>query len=173
MAKNSGLKRVLLFIIMVSIELLALSCSNNINDEDKEDYEFYYYPEKNVYYDVEKKNFFYSLDGGKTWDSTINASGEDPGTLGGKVIIRSLVEDVYKNNETHRNLYKGKLYNIVNADTVLASTTPEVSERKQKKKETEIKPAEEEKPKKGIKKFLEKIFGKHKKKSDSTKTPGH
>ncbi len=98
------MKRVFWLVIMIGgLQLFALSCRNNKQDEKKDDYEFYYYPEKNVYYDVEKKNFFYSLDGGKTWDSTINPSGNDPGTLGKKVIIRSLGE-VYNDNETHRNL---------------------------------------------------------------------
>lgn len=149
------------------IDLFALSC-RDMQEEEKEDYEFYYYPQKNVYYDVEKNNFYYSLNGGKTWDSITNTSGNDPGTLGKKVIIRSLVEEVYKDNETHRNLYKGKLYNFIYADTALASAAPEVNERKVIKKgnTTEVIPIpEEDKPKKGLKKFLNKIFGKHNKKT--------
>jgi hypothetical protein len=160
------MKSVLLFIIIfVSVEILAISCQSNNLSEDKEGYEFYYYPAKNVYYNPEKKNFLYSLDGGKTWDSTMNPSGTDPGTLGEKVIIRSLAEDVYKSNETHRNLYKGKLYNFTAADTAYTSAAPEVTERKvEQKTRTDAKPLpEEEKPKKGLKKFLKKLFGKHKK----------
>lgn len=152
---------------MMIIEMFALACSGK-QEEEKEDYEFYYYPQKNVYYDVDKNNFYYSLNGGKTWDSTTNTSGNDPGTLGKKVIIHSLVKQVYKDNETHRNLYKGKLYNFIYADTASASAAPEVTGRKVVKKSntTEVIPIpEEDKTKKGLKKFLNKIFGKHDKKT--------
>ena len=163
------MKRVSLFIIIiiVSIHLFALSCQNN-KENEKEDYKFYYYPEKNVYYDVEKKIFLYSINGGKTWDSVINTSGDDPGTLGEKVTIRSPVKEAYKKNETHRNLYKGKLYNIVSLETAVASAAPEVTERKIKTtKSKEVNPfAEEDKVIEGIKKFVNKIFGKHKKKQE-------
>lgn len=72
------MKKALLFIIiMIVIDLFALSC-RDMQEEEKEDYEFYYYPQKNVYYDVEKNNFYYSLNGGKTWDSITNTSGNDP-----------------------------------------------------------------------------------------------
>lgn len=165
--KKAGMKKALLFIIiMMIIEMFALACSD-MQEEEKEDYQFYYYPQKNVYYDVEKNYFYYSLNGGKTWDSTTNTSGNDPGTLGKKVIIRSLIEEVYKDNETHRILYKGKLYNFY-TDTALASAAREVTERKVVKKSntTEVTPIpEKDKPKKGLKKFLKKIFGKHNKKT--------
>ena len=162
------MKRVSLFIIIiVSIHLFALSCQNN-KENEKEDYKFYYYPKKNVYYDVEKKIFLYSINGGKTWDSVINTSGNDPRTLGEKVTIRSRVKEAYKKNETHRNLYKGKLYNIVSLETAVASAAPEVTERKIKTtKSKEVNPfAEEDKVIEGIKKFVNKIFGKHKKKQE-------
>src|SRR5215210_4573559 len=160
------MKRIpLIIIIIVSIQLFASSCENN---NEKEDYKFYYYPKKNVYYDVKKGIFLYSINGGKTWDSVINTSGDDPGTLGEKFAIRSRVKEVYRKNETHRNLYKGKLYNVINLDTVVASAAPEVMERKvERTRTTEVKlPTEEDKVIKGIKKFLNKIFGKHNKKQE-------
>lgn len=153
--------------MFISIAIFALSCQSNNRQEDKEDYQFYYYPEKNVYYDEDKKNFWYSLDGGKNWDSLVNPSGNNPGTLGESVVIRSLVYEVYKSNETHRNLYKGKLYNIFETDKPTASSAPEVTERKvvrKDKTETEPKP-DEENQKKGLKRFLNKIFGKQNKKT--------
>lgn len=165
------MKRASSFIMIVSLELLTLSCRNAIREEEKEDYEFYYYPEKNVYYDVEKKSFFYSLDGAKTWDSIMSTSNKEPATLGEKVIIYSPDNHIYKDNPGHRKLYNGNLYDI--PDGLSASAAPEVTERKITKKSvtgTKQKPAED-KPKRGLKKFLEKIFGKHDKKlkvEDST-----
>ncbi len=162
------MKRLVLVITMiVGISIFALSCGNNKQEEDKEGYEFYYYPQKNVYYNLEKKTFFYSFNGGKTWDSTISSPGKDPGTLGEKVIIYSDNNDVYKDNLAHRKKYNGRLYNIVNSDIALTPAAPEVTERKVVKKSStaEVKPKpDEDKPKKGLKKFLNKIFGKHNKK---------
>lgn len=161
------MKRVVLFIILfVSIELFAISCKNNNVQDNKEENEFYYYPQKNVYYDVEKKYFYYSLNGGKSWASSASASNEEPATLGGKIIIYSADNNVYKDNAAHRKLYNGRLYNIIDADTALASVAPEVAERKVPKKKTvEVQP-EEEQPIKGLKKFLNKIFGKHNRKKE-------
>lgn len=163
------MKRAVLFIIMiVCIPLFVLSCQSRNQQEEKEGYEFYYYPKKNVYYNVEKKNFFYSLDGGKTWDSIMSSSDKEPATLGEKIIIYSDYTNAYKDNPAHRKLYNGRLYNIVNAEIALTPGAPEVTERKAVKKtsttEAEPKP-EEDKPKKGLKKFLNKIFGKHNKKT--------
>lgn len=151
--------------MVVSLQLFVVSCQNHDSQQDKEDYEFYYFPKKNVYYNVEKKNFLYSLDGGKTWDSVMSATDNEPATLGEKIIIYSDDNAVYKDNAAHRRWYNGRLYNIINADTARASAAPEVTERKVKKrKTTEVKPKpEEEKSEKGLKKFLNKIFGKHKK----------
>ncbi len=166
------MKRVVLFIIMlVSIQLFAVSCQNNNPQEEKENHEFYYYPQKNVYYDVEKKYFLYSLNGGKTWDSVMSSPDKEPATLGEKIIVYSVDNNVYKDNAAHRKSYNGRLYNITGADTAFASAAPEVTERKVQRKTVVVKPEQdEEKPmpeevrqKKGLKKFLDKIFGKHNK----------
>ena len=166
------MKRAVLFITLVlSLQLFLLACQNNNSEEEKENHEFYYYPKKNVYYDVEKKYFLYSLDGAKTWDSLMSFSDIEPATLGEKIIVYSKDNDVYKDNAAHRKSYNGTLYNIAGADTAFASATPEVAERKVQRKavavkheQNEEKPGREEvKQKKGLKKFLDKIFGKHNK----------
>lgn len=155
-------------IIFGSMAIFALSCQNNNNQEDNEKYEFYYYPKKNVYYDLDKKTFFYSLNGGKTWDSSINLSEKEPLTLGEKIIIYSSDYNIYKDNTAHRESYNGKLYNIADTDTASTLAKQEVTERRLiKKSTTEVKPKEEEdKPKKGLKKLFDKIFGKHNKKQE-------
>ncbi len=159
------MKRVVLFIItFMSLQLFLVSCQSNNPRDEKENYEFYYYPKKNVYYNVEKKNFLYSLDGGKTWDSTVSASDQEPATLGEKIIVYSADYDVFKDNTAHRKLYNGRLYNITGSDITVAPAVPEATERKVQKKATAAKPKqEEEKVVKGLKKFLNKIFGHHKK----------
>ncbi|WP_018613309.1 hypothetical protein [Segetibacter koreensis] len=162
------MKRVVGFIIIVvSLQLFLVSCQSKNNQEEKENFEFYYFPKKNVYYNIEKKNFLYSLDGGKTWDSVVSISDKEPATLGEKIIVYSDDYNVYKDNPAHRKLYIGRLYNIISADTALAIAGPEVTERKVQKRAAAVKPEqEEEKVVKGLKKFLNKIFGKHKKKKE-------
>lgn len=158
---------ILLITILVSIQFAVVSCRPHSQQEEKEKIEFYYYPNKNVYYNVNKKSFLYSLNGGKTWDSVINTAGTEPATLGEKIIVHNNNDQIYKANAAHRKMYNGHLYNIVDRDTVLATAAPEITEHNIQKKVTDIKPiATEEKQVKGLRKFLNKIFGKHKNKKE-------
>jgi len=147
----------------VNIQLFLVSCETNNQQQENEGYQFYYYPHKNVYYEVEKKLFYYSLNAGKSWDSVITVLNNEPATLGEKVIIYSADKNVYKDNAAHRKLYNGRLFNIIDADTSFASPVPDVTERKVQKKRTRDVKSEEE-PITGLEKFLNKIFGKHHKK---------
>ena len=144
--------------------LFVVSCQSSGSQDVNEENQFYYYPQKNVYFDVDKKTFFYSLDGAKSWDSITNAADKEPATLGEKIIVYSEDSKVYKDNAAHRKLYNGKLINIIDADTAFASALPEVTERKLQKKKTDDEKLEEDEPIKGLNKFLNKLFGKHNKK---------
>jgi hypothetical protein len=139
----------------------CLACSNN---KVKDDLQFYYYPEKNVYYESAKRTFFYSLDGTRSWAKYKSASSTEPGTLGDKVLIHSLDSNVYNENEKHRKLYAGRLYAINMSNTVTAITSAEVVERNiaVSKRKLEVKKRVANKPKSGIGKFINKIFGKKK-----------
>jgi hypothetical protein len=152
-----------LILKILCVCLLITGCSDKIS---KQELEFYYYPKKNVYFDVDKKKYFYSLDGAKTWAGMESTDAKEPATLGEKVVIYSDSAQVYKENATHRKLYAGNLYNIILGDVSTTMTTEEVSERKiiQKRKVVSGKGKVEEKPKKGIGKFIQKIFGKKDKK---------
>ena len=92
-------------------------------------FEFYYFPARNVYYDVANARFIYSLNGGKIWDTLYKKMETEPPTLGKKQIIYSNVSDPWDSNEVHRNRYGGYLLDIPDVD----STTSEkilVTERK-------------------------------------------
>lgn len=159
-------------ITILSITTFFFACTG-YNKKEQETFEFYYYPNKNVYYDLEKKKFFYSLDGAKTWYSLINFSGKEPSNLGEKVMINSPDSSIFKDNENHRRLYAGRLFGINKTDSSSLLGGPEVSERKViAKPKTDIAGEEtatevEIKAKKGIRKFFDKIFGKHKKKTNA------
>ena len=76
-------------------------------------YTFYYYPEWNAYYDLRNKNYIYSIDGGKSWDTITNTSNTLAQTLGRRIVIRSNSTDIWMNNAEHRTLYGGKLNDLV------------------------------------------------------------
>jgi len=143
---------------------LFVSCKNEKSDDNNEQLTFYYFPQKNVYYNVQTNNFLYSLDGAKSWDSIANPTGRLPQTLGEKVVIYAPESTIYIDNNEHRQLYGGHLYNIALADsTIRSAALVEVSERPVQKKVTAAK-TETKKPKKGIGKLLNNIFGKKEKK---------
>ncbi len=138
-----------------------MGCGNN---QVKVDSQFYYYPDKNVYYDSGKKYFLYSLDGAKTWVKFNSTNSGQPVALGGKVLIYTSDPKVYNENEKHRKLYAGRLYAINTSDTVTSIASPEVMERNKvvKKRKPEVKRQVTDKPKSGIGKFIDKIFRKKK-----------
>lgn len=133
--------------------------------ESKINYQFYYYPEKNVYYDPIKKNFLYTLNGAKTWNVFTNPNTTEPTYLGKKVVINTADTVIYHENEGHRKLYAGKLFAITNDDSTVGKAvgSPEAVERAvvTKRKTTVVRKRGTAKPKNSIGKFIDKIFGKN------------
>lgn len=154
--------RGLYLIIMIAI-LLFFTAGCNSNKRSGE-LQFYYYPNKNVYYDPVKKEFLYSLNGSKSWSTFTDSNNTAPQTLGEKVVIYSTKPQVYRDNENHRKLYAGRLYAINIADTGVVAIGPEASDRKvaQKRRPMETKRRIGNKPKNSFGKFIDKIFGKGK-----------
>lgn len=157
MKEGSNLLKIIFILLFFS-----LSCKS---DPHKGQLQFYYYPEKNLYYDSVKNEFWYSLNGAKNWNAFANTNNNPPASLGPHVVIFTTKADIYKDNESHRKLYGGKLFAIKVVDTSLAATTaaPEAAERTviEKRKVTPTKTRPADKSKNGIGKFIEKIFGKH------------
>lgn len=123
-------------------------------------YSFYYYPDQNLYYSVSKSTYFYSLDGGNSWDSSKTQTVGDPEVPSKKVTLTSSTHDIWKDNINHRRLNNGTLLDFsASIDTL--DPLEDVSEKKVeavRKKET--KKYESSKPKK--RNLLDKIFGKNK-----------
>jgi hypothetical protein len=76
-------------------------------------YTYYYYPQWNAYYDVRNKNYIYSIDGGKSWDTISNSSNTIASTLGEKIVLRSNSNQIWMDNEEHRSRYGGTLNDFV------------------------------------------------------------
>ncbi len=130
--------------------LFFISCNGSNTASDP--LTFYYYPQKNVYFDPSSKKYFYSLDGGQSWDS-LGARSENPAALGPRVIVTSAIRDIWKNNLDHRKEFNASVINIPPGDSL------QVTERRVTKRSTVAPPEKKEK-----RNFLQRLFGK--KKSD-------
>lgn len=147
--------------IIPALFFFFTACSS---DKSKDRFQFYYYPDKNVYYDPLEKQFLYSLNGAKNWVAFADSTDTASVALGKKVLISADKEKVYEDNEKHRKLYDGRLYNVPIGDTATAAVSPEVVERKvtAKRPVTPGKRSTGKKSGNSIGKFLNKIFGKGK-----------
>ncbi|HEX8332660.1 MAG TPA: hypothetical protein VF622_08550 [Segetibacter sp.] len=161
------MKRIFLFIVnLMSIGFLFLlsGCSRNVHQEG---FEFDYYPDKNIYYNVATSNFIYSLDGAKTWDSLHASTKGDPKSLGKRVKVYSTNAEVWKENQTHLEMYEGKRLQLINEDDKnYAAKVDEVSDKRTVTTggiSIRKKPAAASK-KKGVAGFFNKLFGKKEKK---------
>jgi hypothetical protein len=137
----------------VVCSVFILSCNNAGNQK----FEFYYYPARNIYYDVAMKEYLYSLDGGTTWDSiNIKTNADVTSTLGTKRIIYSTTPEIWRDNSAHIQQYNGHAINIMTNDTTVSGEDL-AADRKLKKPKTTgtnaVKPSEK---KPG---FFKRLFG--------------
>ncbi|HEY2728199.1 MAG TPA: hypothetical protein VGI61_13570 [Parafilimonas sp.] len=132
--------------------MILLSCTNTATQKK---FEFYYYPSRNVYYDVLNSLYLYSLDGGKNWDSLIVKTNKEPATLGTKRIIYSNSPAVWKDNAQHVSEFNGEVINITDNDSSLQTNL--AADRKIKKAKAPVMnvPKPEKKPG-----FFKRLFGK-------------
>jgi hypothetical protein len=147
------MKTIILFLFLLISYSIFSSCNNILQKK----FEFFYYPSKNVYYDVANKLYIYSLDGGNTWDSSYATTDKEPATLGNKQIIYSPTPNVWVNNNEHLQQYNGRLISIENSDS---SNTQEdmVADRKIKKAKPVVTTTAKEPEKKPG--FFKRLFGK-------------
>jgi len=148
---------------IISLFFLSMSCMIvfSCNSITQKKFEFFYYPARNVYYDVNNNLYLYSLDGGKTWDSLSVVMNSEPAIPGGKQIIYSATPAVWTENEEHIKQYNGKVINITGSDTGNSKEDP-VAERRAKKTKSSDITASTNTAKKTDKKpgFFKRLFGK-------------
>lgn len=138
-----------LFIIIVG----AAACENNKATSPEQRY--FYYPKANTYFDSKSLEYIYSLDSARTWVKMKTATGQIPSAaLGDQVAIKETSDDVWNENETHRNMYGGTLYNVITKDTTLLTDKPKEIKKTVSKQDTE---EPDTKKKRNI---FQKIFGK-------------
>ena len=127
----------------------------------------FYYPQKNIYYDNQRANYYYSLNGGATWDSMAFTGSTFGEALGPRVSIPKTNDSSWLDNVAHRKQYHGVALNIINDYTIALSKADRVNKLKAiVKAQTQPVVVEEQKQtaeEKGLKKLFHKIFGKKKK----------
>ena len=127
-----------------------------------------YYPKRNVYFDRARNFYFYSVNGGKSWDSFEAVYDTDTLLLGKRVTVKSTRADFYRDNASHRKIYHGVAYTLYQPGEPAGSMAL-VTERKLPKKTVVTNESKDGEPEKrrGLKKFFSKIFGKKKKSEPS------
>ena len=147
-------------VLSISTIMLCAGCA----EKKAKQREFYYYPDMNLYFDVAKNNFIYSLDGGQMWDTIDGRSDNIPTTLGDKIVISYNNDSVWNDNKIHREKYGGYIYNVIDDDSTDTAGATMVTEKDliKKKPATDKKEEEKIKERKGLGKLLNKIFGKKK-----------
>ncbi len=133
---------------------ISFIACNNVGGTKK--FQFYYYPARNIYYDVANAEFVYSVNGGKTWETFKKDLGKDPATLGSREIFYSDSQQPWNNNATDIEKYKGKLFSVADEDTT--AQTDEISDKKIIKKPKPVTTTEPKKEKKPG--FFKRLFGK-------------
>lgn len=159
-----GITGFVVLTVSIAFIILYTSCNSNSANAEKEG-EFYYYPKANVYYNVASKAYYYSIDSAKTWQQITDTLAASPALLGEKIVLHS-ADSIWKDNAKHRQLYSGVLYNVASPADSADGNVAKVSERKVARKKYNTRErsqeAEEPKKKKGLGKFLQKVFGKKK-----------
>jgi hypothetical protein len=138
--------------------VILFSC----NTTTQKQFEFIYYPSRNVYFDVANKLYFYSLDGGSRWDSLQVTGTNQPAIPGPQQTIYSTTPDILANNAQHLRQYNGTVMNItgnyadsINGELVAerkikkVKATPAITASSGEEKKTEKKPG-----------FFKRLFGK-------------
>jgi hypothetical protein len=161
------MKKVFLFIGNIMSIGFFLFISGCDRSEKVSEIEFDYYPEKNIYFNVARSTFIYSIDGAKSWDSLHTSSKEEQKLLGRKEKIYTKTPEVWKENKTHLSMYEGKIMQMISeVDRNSVTSDEEVSDKRTiaKNSGTAVPKKAVAPKKKGIKGFFDKVFGKKKKK---------
>ena len=118
---------------------------------------YYYYPKANVYFDTVNKDYVFLGSDGVTWTSGKEIPAAMQSMMDKNIFLDSFSQPVWKDNQNHRLIYSAVLYRSPN-DTVEKKPEPAVQ-----KPVANTDTTTQKKEKKGLRKFLDKIFGKKKK----------
>ena len=148
-------------LFLISLVIFCFACNSN----KAEKYvppppapKYYFFPKANVYFDTVNKDYLFLTNKGQAWTSAKHIPDVVESMMDKSVLIDPPSTPVWKDNENHKLLYSALLYASPN-------DTAEKKEPVVVQKPVVTDSAKKEK--KGLRKFLDKIFGgKKKDKSD-------
>lgn len=148
--------------LIIVISFLCFACGDNEAKNEPATApppppKYYYYPKANVYFDTVNKDYIFLGSDGATWTSGKEIPAAMQTMMDKSVLLDTFSQPVWKDNQNHRLIYSAVLYRSPN-DTVEKKPAPVVQ-----KPMVTTDSAEKKKEKKGLRKFLDKIFGKKKK----------
>ena len=151
------------YIIIVAWSF-CFSCSNNKSETttiQTPPPQYYYYPKANVYFDSANKDYVFLGSDGKSWQTEKQIPAAMQGLMDKNSRIDSPSTPVWKDNENHKLVYSALLYASPN-DTVEKKPKPVV--QKPANTDSSVK-----KEKKGLRKLLDKLFGRKNKNKEEGK----
>jgi hypothetical protein len=131
----------------------------------------YFYPKTNVYYQVGTGKYLFFDDEKKSWVQTKDFSEEQKLSLGEKAVIENPPTPVWKNNAEDRLIYSANLYSSPSdiKEKFRSDSLSSLPPKPVIKRDTTLAkaPVEDEKPRSGLRKFFDKLFGGKDKTPDS------
>lgn len=137
------------------------ACGNNADEKEEAALPplYFYYPRANVYFDSANKEYLFQAQNDTSWQSAKQIPAVVQSMMDKSVQIQDSALPVWRNNANHRLLYSALLYATPN-DTV--AKKPELNQAVRQKPGASSTPAAK-KEKKGLGRFIDKIFGRKKK----------
>ena len=126
----------------------------------------FYFPKANVYFDLAESEYYFYHSEQKEWIATKKISKEQESSLGQKIAIGQL-KPAWKNNSQDRMIHSVSLYGsagllkkqyLEDSLKIFQKREPSAQIRTETVKDSL--PKAPEKPKTGLKKFFDKLFGK-------------
>jgi hypothetical protein len=165
------MKTIIAFLVICLLGYIIYKTITGKDNESNKVKTVYFYPKANVYYQVGTGKYMFYDEEGKAWKLTKDFSEEQKLSLGEKAVIENPPSPVWKNNAEDRLVYSANLYSSptdlkekFHSDSINSLPPKPVIRR-----DTAIAkaPQEDQRPKSGLRKFFDKLFGGKDKATDS------
>lgn len=165
------MKTLIAFLVICLLGYILYRSISGKEDDASKVKTVYFYPKANVYYQVGTGKYIFYDTVGKAWNLTKNFSEEQKLSLGEKAVIENPPAPVWKNNAEDRLIYSANLYSSPSdiKEKFQSDSINSLPPKPVIRHDTAIAkvPVEDEKPKSGLRKFLDKLFGGKDKPADS------
>lgn len=154
--------------VLFVFPVVLFACTGSGADKDKAvaklPPQYYYYPKANVYFDSANKEYLFVSGDSANWQMAKQIPAVVLALMDKHVAIQGPADPVWKDNENHKLVYSALLYATAN-DTMARKPIPKPVKQKTAVDSSKL----VKKERKGIRRFLDKIFGGGPKKEKSKK----